>query len=65
MDETDEKSIRPLRFGVAGRKRNFHGCLPLVKVVLLAYHGFYFPIATKLNKKHASVRFLSSCSPVR
>jgi hypothetical protein len=32
MDETDEKSIRPLRFGVAGRKLMDHGCLPLVKV---------------------------------
>jgi hypothetical protein len=40
MDETEEKSIRPLRFGVARRKRNFHGCIPLVKVVLQAYHGF-------------------------
>ena len=40
MDETDEKSIRPLRFGVAGPKLIDHGCLPLVKVVLLAYHGF-------------------------
>jgi hypothetical protein len=39
INEADGKSTRPLRFGIAGRDIDSHGCLPLVKDTP-AYHGF-------------------------
>jgi hypothetical protein len=40
IDKADGKSTRPLRFGIAGQNLNSHGRFPLVKVDVLAYHGF-------------------------
>jgi hypothetical protein len=65
MDETDEKSIRPLRFGVAGRKLIDHGCLPLVKVVVPAYHGFGPYLTMESENRVPRIQMLAGSGELR